>query len=178
MKYQYEFDRREISQKDLDKLVKWLKKLGIHFAKTDKSVIIQHDEYYFIYRFDKVITAIKAGFEFEEAIKIITDGWELYEIDVKRAADKNPNVTSRLLSRIIGEKGKTISNLEKYTKAKICVNDKKIYIIGDPLSAQSAFESVRRLIKGSSHSRVYDFAVSYKRHLRNKEKEIRQNIYL
>ena len=178
MEFQYKLERKDIPSSEYEKLVNWLKSKNIRFIKTEQSLILQHDEYYFIYRFDKVISAIKAGFSFEDALNILEKDWELYEIDVKKASDRNPNTTNRLLSRIIGEKGKSLRNLEKYTKAKIKVNNKKVYIIGDPISSQAALESIRRLLSGSSHNRVYDFASSYRRHLKNKEKEIGQNIYL
>ncbi len=171
MVYQYEIERKEISQVTVDKLLKWLSEHNIKFLKTDHKIIIQHDDYFFLYRLDKVISAIKAGFRFEDAIKIITEDWEYLVIDVKKAAEKKSNHLLRMLSRVIGEKGKAKSMLEELTKAKIVIDDRFVHILGDKISSQAAYESIRKLIKGSPHSSVFDFAVSYKRHLKNKERE-------
>ena len=178
MAYQYEIERKDLSQIAVEKLLKWLSKHNIKFLKTDQKIVVQHDDYFFIYRFDKVISAIRVGFKFEDAIKIITEDWEYLMIDVKRAAEKKANHLLRMLSRVIGEKGKAKNKLGELTKAKIIIDDRFVHILGDKISSQAAYESIRKLIRGSPHSSVFNFAVSYRRHLKNKEREAKYYLNL
>ena len=172
MEYLYEINRKDLSEKKLSKLIKWLEKNKISYVKLEDKILIKHEDFYFLYKFDKFIEALKIGFPFKEAQKIIIDNWELLKIDVKKASEKKINHFIRISSRIIGEKGKFLRKVEEVTKAKIIFKDKTLYILGDSVSVQAAYESFKRLIKGSSHSKVLEFAVKYKKHLKNKEKEV------
>jgi len=126
---------------------------------------------YEVYRFEKVIKALKAGFSFEDAIKIITNDWEVIEIDVKRAVEKKDNHKVRIMGRIIGEDGKVLRKLEELTKAKILVSDRYVYILGDNISVQAAFETIKKIIEGTPHHSAYNHAANIRKHLKNKEKE-------
>jgi len=178
MQYIYEIELEDIKKEELEKMIKWLDKNKIENVKTNKKLLIKFNDYYIVYRFDKVIKSLRAGFKFEEAIKIITNDWEFIEIDIKKAAEKKDNHKIRILGRIIGEDGKALKKLEEITKAKILVSDRYVYILGDNISIQTAFETIRRIVRGTPHSSAYDIASNLRRHLKNKEKEVNYFINL
>ncbi len=171
MEYYYEVNISEIGKKNAKELYNRLRKLNYNVLETEKQLIIRSEEYYDLYRIEKVVQSIKAGFSVKDSIKILTNDHELLSLDIKKIAEGKSNHISRIKARIIGEHGKAIKSIEDLTKAKIIVGDREVYILGDRISAQAAYEGIKKLAGGTPHNRVYDHVSSMKRHLKNKEKE-------
>lgn len=157
-----------------NRLFKWLQKSNLNYEVRDKKIYIKFDDYYMVYKFEKFLKALKAGFDTDYCEKILYGDWDIYEIDLKKVSEKKENHMVRIKGRIIGEKRKSIKEIMEITGAKIIVSNRYVYIVGDSISLQSAYETIRKLIRGSTHSRAFNYAAFYKKNLENKEKEIKE----
>ncbi|MEM4511416.1 MAG: KH domain-containing protein [Candidatus Aenigmatarchaeota archaeon] len=168
MVYVYEID---IQNLDFDLIKKLLEKLNIKYHREKNKLKIFLEDFYNAYRFDKVIKAVKANFSLDICEKIYLEEFDIIDIDLKKISNKKTNHLIRIKGRIIGENGKALKEIEIRTGAKISLIDKYLYIAGDEISLQAAYETLGRLISGSSHSKVFEFADKIRKHLKNKEKE-------
>ena len=111
----------------------------------------------------KLIDALNAGFG-EESFKLVRDEYDFIKIPIKRAT-KNIKERKRIISRVIGTKGKAKKNIEKLANVSMIVNDikKEIYLLGKVDDLEIARESINRLIEGQSHGKVYSFLESNRR---------------
>lgn len=166
MEYVYEVERD-------DKLAKWLENTKYKFEIKENKIIIKFEDFYEIYKFEKFVKAVKAGFDIKLCEKILYEDWDIYEIDLKKVSEKKINHMIRIKGRIIGEKGKALKEIMERTGAYIIVTDRFVYLLGDNISLPSAYEAIKKIIKGSSHSKAFDYATFYKKNLENKEKEIK-----
>ena len=171
MEYQYELSKDRLKKEVLEKLVSWLESRNFEVVELSDKVIIKGEDFYFFYRFENVVRALEIGFDLEDAKNIVLSDWELLEIDVKKAANRDISHYRRIASRIIGESGKFIRYIEKISGARMILKDKKLYILGDRISSYSAYEGMKRLISGTPHSKIEDIIHRTKRHLKNKDKE-------
>jgi len=111
----------------------------------------------------KLIDALNAGFG-EESFKLVRDEYDFIKIPIKRAT-KDIKERKRIISRVIGTKGKAKKNIEKLANVSMIVNDikKEIYLLGKVDDLEIARESINRLIEGQSHGKVYSFLESNRR---------------
>ena len=116
-----------------------------------------------LFKLQKVIDALNAGFS-DSAFKLLEDDYDLIVIPIKRASKKDKE-RKRILSRIIGTKGKTKKNIAKLANVEVIIDDKKkeIFLLGKLDNLITARESINRLIEGQPHSKVYSFLESYRR---------------
>jgi len=145
--YTYEFDIKDIKVNELENL---LKERNIKYNRNKNKIIIYYEDFYFLYKFDKFIKGLKAGFDIEKLLNILDNDWDILEIDLKQVFEKKINHIIRIKGRIIGEEGKVLEELRKRTNADIIIKDKYIYILGDNISLQSAYEGIKRIIKGKN----------------------------
>ena len=171
MEYRYEIQKDRLSKKVLNDFLEWLRSINIEVVKLSDKIIVKGGDFYVFYRLENVIKALEVGFDLRDAKNIILSDWELLEIDVKKAANRNISHYRRIASRILGEKGKFIKYIEKVSGAKMILKDKKLYILGDRISSYSAYEGMKRLISGTPHNKIEDIVHKTKRHLKNKDKE-------
>ncbi|MEM4772857.1 MAG: KH domain-containing protein [Nanoarchaeales archaeon] len=173
MVYTYEIDIQDLNY-ELIKNV--LEKLNIKYHREKNKLKIFLEDFYNAYRFDKVVKSIKANFSLDICEKVYFGEYDIIDIDLKRISNKKVNHLIRIKGRIIGENGKAIKELEIRTGAKISLNDKYLYIAGDEISLQAAYETLKRLISGSSHSKAFEFADKIREHIKNKEKEVKSYV--
>jgi len=145
--YTYEFDIKDIKVNELENL---LKERNIKYNRNKNKIIIYYEDFYFLYKFDKFIKGLKAGFDIKKLLNILDNDWDILEIDLKQVFEKKINHIIRIKGRIIGEEGKVLEELRKRTNADIIIKDKYIYILGDSISLQSAYEGIKRIIKGEN----------------------------
>ncbi len=171
--YTYEFDVNDIKVNELEKL---LKERNIKYNKNKNKIIVYYEDFYFLYKFDKFIKGLKAGFDIKKLLNILDNDWDILEIDLKLVFEKKINHIIRIKGRIIGEEGKILEELKKKTNADIIIKDKYIYILGDSVSLQSAYEGIKRIIKGEKHGTVFNYLDKYIKDLKNKDKEFARYI--
>jgi ribosomal RNA assembly protein len=100
----------------------------------------------------EIVKAIGRGFAPDKALKLMSDDYRLIIISLGRETD---NTIKRILSRIIGSKGKCRKNIELLTKTDICVYGKTISIIGKWDDVEKANEALELIIEGKPHAYVY-----------------------
>ena len=170
MAYVYEVYLDEINY---DLLKDFLERNKIKFHREGKLIKIYLDDFYGLYKMEKVIEGIKANFSIEVCEKIFREEYDILEFDLKKVFDKKTNHLRRVKGRLIGEDGKAIQELEKRTGAKISITDRYLYIAGDSVSIQSAYYALNKLVGGTSHSRAFEIATEMRELFKNKEKEAR-----
>ena len=74
----------------------------------------------------------------------------------------------RLKGRVIGREGKSRKLIEELTECNISVFGKTISIIGLPESAANARQAVESLLRGSTHSNVYNWLEKRRREMKRK----------
>jgi len=168
MTYTYEVYLDEINY---DLLKDFLERNKIKFHRDGKTIKIYLEDFYSLYKIEKVIKSIKANFSIEICEKIFREEYDILEFDLKKVFDKKVNHLKRIKGRLIGEDGKAIKELEKRTGAKISITDRYLYIAGDSVSIQSAYYALNKLVSGTSHSKAFEVATEMKEHFKNKEKE-------
>ncbi|MFZ8856218.1 MAG: hypothetical protein ACO2OX_03440 [Candidatus Nanopusillus sp.] len=171
--YTYEFDVNDIKVNELEKL---LKERNIKYSKNKNKITVYYEDFYFLYKFDKFVKGLKAGFDIKKLLNILDNDWDILEIDLKLVLEKKINHIIRIKGRIIGEEGKVLEELKKRTNADIIIKDKYIYVLGDNISLQSAYEGIKRIIKGEKHGTVFNYLDKYIKDLKNKDKEFARYI--
>ncbi|BBL45569.1 KH type 1 domain protein [Nanobdella aerobiophila] len=167
--YIYEFELGNINK---NKLKEFLENKGIKYHIDKNKMKVFLEDFYFGYRFDKFIKSIEAGFNIELSSNILYNNWDILYIDLKQVFEKKENHIIRIEGRIIGEDGKAIREIMNKTASNIIIDDRYIYLLGDSISIQAAYEAIKRLVNGQKHDHVYEFLNKYVKNLKNKEIEI------
>jgi len=168
MAYTYEVYLNEVNY---DLLKDFLERNKIKFHRDGKIVRIYLEDFYSIYKIEKVIKGIKANFSIDVCEKIFREEYDILEFDLKKVSDKKLNHLRRIKGRLIGENGKAIKELESRTGAKISITDRYLYIAGDFVSIQSAYFVLNKLVGGMSHNKAFEIATELKELFKNREKE-------
>jgi ribosomal RNA assembly protein len=171
--YTYEIDLEGINYNDLKK---FLEEKGIKYSKKENKIIVYSEDFYFLYKFDKFIKCLKAGFDINISKNILYNDWDLIEIDLKQVFEKKVNHMIRIKGRLIGERGKALKEISTRTNSYIIIKDRYVYILGDSISLKAAYEGIKRLVRGEKHEHVYEFLDKYRKDLENKEREINKYI--
>lgn len=101
----------------------------------------------------QVFEAINLGFKVRDALVIAEEGNSFKKINIKDITKRND--LARVRGRVIGKQGKALETLESLTNCLISVHDSAIGIIGRTEDIMMADEAIRKLIRGSDHSKVY-----------------------
>lgn len=102
----------------------------------------------------EIVTAIGRGFSPDKAMKLLGDDYQLVIISLGQESDKS---RERILSRIIGTRGKCKKLVERYANVDICIYGKTVSIIGKWSDAERAEKAISMLIKGKTHGYVYKY---------------------
>ncbi len=111
-----------------------------------------------------VVKAIGRGFAVKQALKITTDNFAFYLIDLDEYARSDKDIT-RIKGRVIGEKGKVKKEIESATESYLSVYGDTIGIISKIDTMEYAKEAVSMLIDGSQHSRVFNYLAKIRRQI-------------
>ena len=103
-----------------------------------------------------VVKAIGRGFDAREALRLLKDDYSFYLISLKEVA-KTDKAKKRLKGRIIGEKGKMKTEIEKAADAKLCIYGSTVGIIAKIDTMEYAKEAVNMLINGAKHTSVLNY---------------------
>lgn len=139
------------------KLVKKLEDLGDVKIKLAEDVSIECEDPIRAMCAKNVIKAFGRGFDFEDALYLLDDEYELCIIDAKDFAGKSSKRLEDLRGRVIGREGNTKNIIEKITEVKLSIYGKTISIIGKWDCVQFAKEAICMLLEGRKHGTVYKF---------------------
>ena len=149
-------ERMKILRKE-KKLVKKLEDLTDVKIRLTENVEIECEDPIKLMCIKSVVKAFGRGFDFEDALYLLDDKYELCIIDAKDFAGKSTKRLEELRGRVIGTKGKSKTIIEKLADVKISIYGKTISIIGEWDSVQSARQAVCMLLEGRKHDGVYKF---------------------
>ncbi|MHA1277796.1 MAG: KH domain-containing protein [Candidatus Helarchaeota archaeon] len=113
-----------------------------------------------------IIKAIGRGFSPERALQLLDEDAYLEIIDLATFFGRNSNAIKRIKGRIIGEAGKTRRIIEESTENVLSVYGNTVSIIGNIKTLKIAKKAVTMLIKGASHSTVYQFLYKKRREMK------------
>ena len=117
-----------------------------------------------VYFAKDVIKAIGRGFEEREALKIFSEGYQFFLINLKEYFP-NEKAIARVKGRVIGEKGKMKTEIESATESYISVYGNTIGVISKIDSIEYAKEAIEMLLRGVQHSSVYNYLAKIRRQL-------------
>jgi ribosomal RNA assembly protein len=120
--------------------------------RIDESVEIEGNSLD-VLKVKEIVKAIGRGFSPEKAFKLLDENNRLIVITL----GGTEKYTKRMLSRVIGTKGKTKRSIEYFTKTDLSIYGKTISIIGEWSHVEKAREAVEFLLEGKPHSYVYRF---------------------
>jgi len=101
----------------------------------------------------QVIEAINLGFKLHDALLLKDDEFSFEKVNIKNVTKRKD--IKRIRGRIIGTHGKALDTLESLTGCILSVHDSTVGIIGKPDDLSLASTSIKKLIQGSDHSKVY-----------------------
>lgn len=124
--------------------------------KTGTKINIKEDveirgEPLSIERAREIVKAIGRGFSPQRAFKLLDEDFRLSVITLR----ESPKKTKRLLSRVIGKRGKARKTLEELTGCCLSVYGKTICLIGRWDEIDRAVEAVEEILEGRPHPHVY-----------------------
>jgi len=140
------------------KILKYKKKLEnklkIKIILLNDSIKISgkaEDEYFA----EKVFQAIEFDFHIDDALLLTDENYMLEIIDIKNIS-KRKNM-EEVRARIIGTQGRTLKLLQEISNCEIKLKNNNVSILGDFEDVQIAIDALKKLIKGSKQSNVYQF---------------------
>ena len=152
-------------KKDIEKALK----VNIKFAADGAEIESKDENAYNEYIARHVIEALEMGFSFESAIKLKNEDYMIETISLKKHVR-----SSRLrmvVSRLIGEKGRTKEIIKEMTGCDVAIYDYNISIIGETEDVEFAAHAVRSLIRGAPHASVYAYLERNRKFMKYKSDE-------
>lgn len=137
------------------KLVKKLEDLTDAKIKLGEEVEIESEDSIKLMRVKSVVKAFGRGFDFEDALDLLDESYELCIIDVKGFTGKSSKRLSELRGRVIGREGKSKNIIEKLADVKLSIYGKTISIIGRWEGVECAKQAIEMLLQGRKHGTVY-----------------------
>lgn len=128
---------------------------GLNVKITIQENIVEIDgEGLELYQAKNIVKAIGRGFSPEKAFRLLNEDEQMEIIELRGFTDKKMKV---IKSRLIGTKGKTRKEIEKWSGCSVSIYGKTISIIGKYKQIEIAREAIDMIIRGSKHSKVYGF---------------------
>lgn len=129
-------------------------KIKIHFTFNNNKVTFKGNE---LNEFltEEVIRALEFGFDIEDALLLLEEGYNLKFINIKEHTRRRNLKDVR--SRVIGRKGKAIRTIENLTESKMVVNENEIGLIVHEDSVEMTLQAIESLIQGSKHGNIYSY---------------------
>jgi ribosomal RNA assembly protein len=134
---------------------------GVEISYDDKNKFFEIDpKTQNSYEALKVVSVIKAlglGFSIDDALRLMSDEYQLDVIDLKISLGSNPDLIRRVKGRIIGEAGKAKKIIQEYTSVIISIYDHYVALIGTYDQLSIARKAIDMLIEGREHNTVYKY---------------------
>ena len=100
----------------------------------------------------EMVKAIGRGFTPEEAERLLEENVSLHIISL---SGKTYKKRTRLLGRVIGNRGRSKKIIENETGASIAIKGKTVAVIGTPQETAPAEEAIADLLAGKTHGYAY-----------------------
>ena len=107
-----------------------------------------------LYRAKDVVKAIGRGFAPDKAFRLFDEEEVLEIIDLGGHTDKKIRT---IKARLIGTKGKTRKKIEYFSRCSLSIYGDTVCLIGKHNQIKVAEEAVKRIIRGSKHTKVYSY---------------------
>lgn len=107
-----------------------------------------------LYQAKNIVKAIARGFSPERAFRLLNEDEQMEIIELREFTDKKMKI---IKSRLIGTKGKTRKEIEKWSGCSMSIYGKTVLIIGNYKQIEIAREAIDMIIRGAKHSKVYGF---------------------
>jgi ribosomal RNA assembly protein len=107
-----------------------------------------------LYRAKDIVKAIGRGFAPNKAFRLFDEEQVLEIIDLGDHSDKKKRT---IKARLIGTKGKTRKKIEYFSRCSVSICGDTICLIGKHGQIKVAEEAVKRIIRGSKHTKVYAY---------------------
>ncbi len=131
-------------------------KLKIKLSFGENYITAEGRDSLSIITFEDFVKAVNVGFDIEDAMKIINQNHMIAEIDIERYSGKRKSHKRRISARVIGREGSAKRTIEEMTNTKIIIDDRNVYILGEPEDVSIASEAVEEILSGSKHSTAYN----------------------
>lgn len=148
-------ERIKILRKN-DNWKKTLEKLTNAKIELNDVVSIECEDYFMLKRLVLVIKAFGRGFNFDDALDLLDEDYQLEIINVKDYG-KSKERQRVLKGRVIGRGGRIKKIIEENCNAKIAVYGKTIGVICKSTEIGKALEAIDMILSGSKHSTVIRF---------------------
>ena len=119
-----------------------------------------------------MVKAIARGFSPEKAFQLSESNYAFELIRLRDFGINTPNAAREVRSRLIGKHGRARQTIEDITGTYISVYGNTVGIIGDYRNVEIAREGIIKLIRGSSHGRVFKFLENKMREAKRDEMRI------
>jgi ribosomal RNA assembly protein len=104
-----------------------------------------------------IVKAIGRGFAPEEAMRLLEDDMQLFEVVDIEAATRNKKDLRRKKGRLIGEDGRTRELMEELSGADVVIYGTTLGIIGAPEQVDAVRSAAEMILDGAPHGAVYSF---------------------
>ena len=137
----------------------------IQINSKEGDIFISGDDNLNLMIAQDIIKAVGRGFNPKIAMQLLNDDYIFELIDISDYAKTQKDII-RLRGRAIGQNGKCRKLLSKMLSVDICVYGKTAGIIGGYEDVDIAKRAMDKLLKGSTHGKVYTFVQKEKKNLR------------
>jgi ribosomal RNA assembly protein len=104
-----------------------------------------------------IVKAIGRGFAPEEAMRLLEDDMQLFELVDIEAATRNKKDLRRKKGRLIGEGGRTRELMAELSGADVVIYGSTLGIIGKPQQVDAVRSAAEMILDGAPHGAVYSF---------------------
>ena len=104
-----------------------------------------------------VVKAIGRGFAPAEAMRLLEDDMQLFDVVDIEAATRNKNDLRRQKGRLIGEDGRTRELMEELSGADVVIYGTTLGMIGKPEQVDAVRSAAEMILDGAPHGAVYSF---------------------
>ncbi|MFQ3318360.1 MAG: ribosomal RNA assembly protein [Natronomonas sp.] len=104
-----------------------------------------------------IVKAIGRGFAPEDAMRLLDDDMQLFDLVDIDSATRNKNDLQRQKGRLIGESGRTRELMEELSGADVVIYGTTLGIIGSPEQVDTVRSAAEMILDGAPHGAVYSF---------------------
>lgn len=104
-----------------------------------------------------IVKAIGRGFAPEDAMRLLEDDMQMFEMVDLDAATRNKKDLRRKKGRLIGEDGRTRELMEELSGADVVIYGSTLGAIGKPEQVDAVRSATEMILDGAPHGAVYSF---------------------
>jgi len=128
----------------------------IKIDSREGDVFVSGEDNIKLFSCQLIIKAIARGFNPDKAMLLLKTDYAFEMINISDYAKTQADII-RLRGRVIGKQGKSRKTIEDITNCYISVFGKTISLIGSVENVPLTLRAVEKLLKGSTHSKVYNW---------------------